>query len=71
MKSFLKYTLATITGIILSSILLFIIIVATLSAIVASGEKPASIRDKTILVLKAGIPVPDGVIKILLQELIL
>ena len=59
MKSFLKYTLATITGIILSSILLFIIIVATLSAIVASGEKPASISDKTILVLKAGIPVPD------------
>ena len=59
MKNFLKYTLATITGIILSSILFFIILIATLSAIVASGDKPASISDKSVLVLKAGVPIPD------------
>jgi len=59
MKNFLKYTLATITGIILASILLFITMIATLSAIVASGDKPASISDNSILVLKAGVPIPD------------
>jgi protease-4 len=59
MKKFLLYTLATITGIILSSILFFIIMLGSLSAIVASGNKPVAISDHTILVLKAGIPVPD------------
>ena len=59
MKNFLKYTLATITGIILSSILFFIILIAALSGMVASGEKPASISDKSVLVLKAGVPIPD------------
>ena len=37
MKSFLKYTLATITGIIIASILFFIIMLASLSAMIASG----------------------------------
>ena len=59
MKSFLKYTLATITGIIIASILFFITIIASLSALVASGDKPVSISDNTILVLKAGVPIPD------------
>ncbi len=59
MKSFLKYTLATITGIIIASILLFITLIASLSALVASGEKPVSISENSILVLKAGINIPD------------
>ena len=59
MKNFLKYTLATITGIIISSILFFIVMLATISALVASGDKPASISDNSILVLKAGVPIPD------------
>ncbi len=59
MKSFLKYTLATITGIIIASILFFVIMVASLSALVASGDKPASISDNSILVLKAGVDIPD------------
>ncbi len=59
MKDFLKYTLATITGIILASILFFIIMLASISAMVASGNKPVSISDHSILVLKAGIPIPD------------
>jgi protease IV len=59
MKSFLKYTLATITGIIISSILLFVIMLSGISAIVASGDKPVSISNNSILVLKAGIPIPD------------
>jgi protease-4 len=59
MRSFLKYTLATITGIIVASILFFIILLASLSAIVSSGNKPVSISNNSILVLKAGVPIPD------------
>jgi protease-4 len=59
MKSFLKYTLATITGIIITSILFFIVLLASLSALIASGEKPVSISDNSILVLKAGVQIPD------------
>jgi protease IV len=59
MKNFLKYTLATITGIIITSILFFIVMLASFSAIVSSGNKPVSISNNSILVLKAGVPVPD------------
>jgi protease-4 len=59
MKSFLKYTLATITGIIIASVLFFIVILASFSAIVSSGNKPVSISNNSILVLKAGVTIPD------------
>jgi protease IV len=59
MKNFLKYTLATITGIIITSIIFFIVMLASLSALVASGDKPVSISDNSVLVLKAGVPIPD------------
>jgi protease IV len=59
MKSFLKYTLATITGIIIASIIFFVTMLASLSAIVSSGSKPVSINSNSILVLKAGQPIPD------------
>ncbi len=59
MKEFLKYTLATITGIIIASILFFIIMLGSLSAIVASGNKPVSISENSVLVLKAGVAIPD------------
>jgi protease-4 len=59
MKTFLKYTLATITGIIITSILFFIIMMAVISTMMASGEKAVSIKDNSILVLKAGLPIPD------------
>jgi protease IV len=59
MKSFLKYTLATITGIIVTSILFFVVMLASLSALVASGDKPVSISENSILVLKAGVEIPD------------
>ena len=59
MKNFLKYTLATITGIIITSILFFVAMLATLSALVASGDKPVSLSDNSILVLKAGVTIPD------------
>jgi len=34
-------------------------LLASLSALVASGEKPVSINDNSILVLKAGVEIPD------------
>jgi protease-4 len=59
MKNFLTYTLATITGIIIITILFLIIMLASLSAMVASGTKAVSITDNSILVLKSGIHIPD------------
>lgn len=59
MKEFLKYTLATITGIIIASFLFFIILLGSLSAMMAAGDKPVSISNNSILVLKAGVPIPD------------
>ncbi len=59
MKNFLKYTLATITGIFITSILFFLIMLAAIGTMIASGDKPASIKENSILVLKAGVPIPD------------
>jgi protease IV len=59
MKNFLLYTLATITGIIIASILLLIITITSLGVIVASGNKPVTLNNNTILVLKAGVLIPD------------
>ncbi len=59
MKTFLKMTLATVTGLLLTGILFFVIMLASLSAMVASGNKPADIPEKSVLVLKTGVPVPD------------
>jgi protease IV len=59
MKDFLKYTLATIVGIILATILFFVILLFTLSAAVASGDKPVTVAENSVLVLKAGVEIPD------------
>jgi len=50
MKSFLKYTLATIVGIIISTILLFVFLIIIIAA--SSQEKPVEVKDNTILVMK-------------------
>ncbi len=59
MKDFLKYTLATMTGIVIIFVLFFVILLASLSSMVISGEKPVSISDNSVLVLKAGVTIPD------------
>jgi protease-4 len=59
MKDFLKYTLATITGIIIVSILFFVILLASLSTMMIAGDKPVTIPQNSILVLKAGVTIPD------------
>ncbi|MBL7112926.1 MAG: signal peptide peptidase SppA [Bacteroidales bacterium] len=50
MKSFLKYTLATIVGIILSTIILFLFLIIIVAA--SSQEKPVEIKENTILLVK-------------------
>ena len=59
MKNFLIYTLATITGIIITSLLFLFLFIGSLGMMVAAGDKPVSISNNSILVLKAGIPIPD------------
>ena len=59
MKTFLKMTLATIIGLLLTGILFFIIMLGSISAMVASGNKPADIPEKSVLVLKTGTAIPD------------
>ena len=49
MKSFLKYTFATIVGVLISSLILFFIFIAVISAIIASGEKDVSMKPNSIL----------------------
>ena len=62
MKNFLIYTAATITGIIISSVLFFVLIFGMLvsfSAAFTSGNKVAPVSENSILVLKGGVEIPD------------
>lgn len=53
MKSFFKYVLATVTGIVISTVVLFIITLGIIGAIVssASSEKDVVVKDNSILYL--------------------
>lgn len=59
MKTFLKMTLATITGLIIAGILFFVLMLSVFSAMVATGSKPVDIPEKSVLLLKTGVPIPD------------
>ncbi len=59
MKSFLKYTLATITGLIIAGILFLFISLAGFSAMIASADKPVSIKSNSVLVLNTGLNIPE------------
>jgi protease IV len=59
MKSFLKMTMATIAGLIITGIIFFIIMLSALSAMVASGNKPVTIPEKSVLVINTGTAIPD------------
>lgn len=59
MKNFLKYTLATITGVIISTFLLSIIMFGILGILISSSDKPVSINSNSILHLKIDRAIPD------------
>lgn len=51
MKDFIKYTFATLTGIILSGILLFFITIITIAGILASTETETTVKDNSVMFL--------------------
>ncbi len=57
MKSFLKFTLASIVGVLLSMFIVFIIIMGIISA--ASSEKPIVIKPHTVLLANFDVPIVD------------
>ena len=57
MKSFLKYTLATIVGIFLSTMLFFLFLILIISA--SSSEKPVEVKDHSILYIKLNDKIVD------------
>lgn len=59
MKSFIKITLAVVAGIIITSILFFVFLIAGISSLVAPGAKPVNINPNSVLVLNAGAEIPD------------
>ncbi len=52
MKEFLKYTLATVTGILLTTLVLFFIIAGVIGAMVSSVEKTVVVENNSMLMLK-------------------
>lgn len=52
MKEFFKYTLATITGIIVTSLIGFLLLIMVIGAIVASTEKTVIVEDQSMLSIK-------------------
>jgi protease-4 len=59
MKSFLKYLLATVVGIILTSVIVFFIFFGIISAMMSGKEKEADIKPNSILCLKLDQPIVD------------
>ena len=59
MKSFFKYLLATVLGIILTSILMFFIIIGGIGAMVSSQDQPVKIDEHTVLHMEMNNPIAD------------
>jgi protease-4 len=59
MKTFLKMLLAVIAGLIITSILFFVVMLSVFSGMAAAGEKSVSIPEKSVLVIKTGALIPD------------
>ncbi len=59
MKTFLKMVLAVIAGIIITSLLFFVVMLSVFSGMAAAGKKSVTIPEKTVLVIKTGALIPD------------
>lgn len=59
MKQFLKFTLASIVGVMIAGLLLFFIFVGIISAMISSSEQPASISANSLLMLKFDYEIVD------------
>ena len=52
MKSFLKYTLATIVGIMIVHVILFFIFIGFIGSIASFSEKTVTVKNNSILTIK-------------------
>jgi len=59
MKSFFKYLLASILGVMLACTIMFFIFLGIISAVVSSQNKPFQVKSKSILMLKLDQPIID------------
>lgn len=59
MKSFLKYTLATVVGVIISSFILFLIFMGIIGAVVSSTDKQVVVKSNSILHIKLDTSIPE------------
>ena len=59
MKKFLVYTLATVAGIFLASIIFFIIFIGSLGAMMSSNKKEVNIKDNSVLVINTSTEIVD------------
>ncbi len=59
MKSFFKYLLASILGVLIAVLILFFISMGVITALVSSQDKPVDIKSNTILMLKLNQPIND------------
>lgn len=51
MKDFLKFTLATVTGIVISSVVLFFISILVVFSMVSSSESETQVRKNSVMML--------------------
>ncbi len=59
MKSFLKYLLASILGVLIATLILFFVSMIVVTAIVSSQDKAVDIKSNTILLMKLNQPIND------------
>jgi len=59
MKSFFKYLLASILGVIIAALIIFFVSMGVITALVTSQDKPVDIKSNTILMLKLNQPIND------------
>lgn len=59
MKDFLKYTLATIVGIFITSVILFILFMGIIGVMISAGDKPVTVQSNSVLSFKIDKPIPD------------
>ncbi|MGV8140045.1 MAG: signal peptide peptidase SppA [Mangrovibacterium sp.] len=52
MKDFLKFTLATILGILIAGFIGTVLLIGTFSAMISMTERPVEIKDKSLLIIK-------------------
>lgn len=59
MKEFLKYTLASIVGVMIAGLVLFFIFIGIIAAMIASSDQPVSITSNSMLMLKFDYEIVD------------